>query len=81
MLKLCVLRENGYDCFLVAPMALKRYMGCTGKKSKDTKADMARAAYAKFHFVSSNDDIIDAYCLTRYLIANREGQRLTLVKL
>jgi hypothetical protein len=62
--------------FLVAPKAVKNFMG----KGTFEKNDMAFAAKRKYGFVHENDNIVDAFCLTRYLVANLEGQVLPLVK-
>jgi hypothetical protein len=52
-----------------------------GTSSKGTdKDDMFAAASRRFKFTNTNDNIVDAYCLARYLAANKEGQQLTLVR-
>jgi Holliday junction resolvasome RuvABC endonuclease subunit len=70
----------GVPAYLVSPLALKRFMGCAGKKAKGDKDAMFAAASQKFKFVSADDNIVDAYCLARYLAANKDGQSLPLVR-
>lgn len=75
-IKYITLTVFGFDLFLVSPKALKKFMG----SGNNEKEDMVHAAHMRFSFVHGNDNVIDAFCLTRYLIANLEGQLLTLVK-
>jgi hypothetical protein len=75
-IKYIALTIFGFDIYLVAPKALKKFMG----HGTHEKADMAHAAHMRFGFVSGNDNLVDAFCLTRYLVANLEGQSLTIVK-
>lgn len=80
VIKYLLLVTAGVDVFMIAPMSLKKFMGCSGKRTKKNKDDMFLAASRMFNFVSVNNNLVDAYCLARYLAANREGQRLTIVK-
>lgn len=80
MLKYVILQCN-ISLFMVSPMSLKKFMGCSDKKDKGNKDAMFIAASRKFGFVHTNNNIVDAYCLARYLAANREGQMLPLDKL
>jgi hypothetical protein len=80
MIKYTVLVDHSFNLFLVSPSALKKFMGCSSKKLSKDKNAMFEAASNKFKFVSSNDNIVDAYCLARYFIAQREGQRLPIIR-
>lgn len=79
MIKKLVLVDLGLDLYLVAPSSLKKFMGCSAKDKSD-KYYMLEAASRKFNFFHENDNIVDAYCLVRYLFANREGERLPIIK-
>lgn len=80
MVKKFLLVEFGVPVFLVSPAALKRFMDCADKKKRGDKDAMFEAAVRRFNFISTDNDIVDAYCLARYLVANRDGQRLTIVR-
>jgi len=75
--KYICLTYYGVETYLVAPTALKRFMGCADKKGD--KDAMGKAACSKFGFENTNNNIVDAFCLARYLVANKEGQLLSLV--
>jgi hypothetical protein len=75
-IKYIALTVFGCDVYLVAPKAVKKFMG----DGSFEKNDMAFAARTKFGFVSLNENVVDAFCLTRYLVANLEGKLLPLVK-
>lgn len=81
MIKHLVLVEFGLPVYLVSPTALKKFMDCADKTKRGDKDAMFDAAYRKFRFVSVDNDIVDAYCIARYLAANKEGRQLTLVYL
>ncbi|MET4190633.1 MULTISPECIES: crossover junction endodeoxyribonuclease RuvC [unclassified Bradyrhizobium] len=76
MIKYQALTTFGFDVFLVTPRSVKKLMG-SGKFEKN---DMALAAKQRYGFVHMNENVVDAFCLARYLVANQEGQLLTLVK-
>lgn len=65
----------GFPCYTVAPTSLKKFIH-TGKA---TKSEMGFYCQAKFGFYDDNDNIVDAYCLTRYYLANRAGKKLAIV--
>jgi hypothetical protein len=80
VIKYLVLTICGVDVFLVAPSAVKRFMDCADKKKRSDKDAMFEACSRRFNFTSVNNNLVDAYCLARYLAANREGQRLNIIK-
>jgi len=65
----------GVPVYLVAPNSLKAHVA----HGQATKEEMRTACFQKYGFYDENDNIVDAYCLTRYFIANRSGERLTLI--
>lgn len=64
----------GYVSFTVSPTSAKEFMG-NGKFDKD---DMKREAKRNFGFVHRNHNVVDAFIMARYLIANRDGRALPL---
>ncbi len=80
MIMFIALTVFGFDVYKVSPSALKKLMGVAKGAKKTDKADMGYAARQKFAFNHTNDNIVDAYCLAQYLVANLKGQRLTIVR-
>jgi hypothetical protein len=66
----------GFDVFGASPSAVKKFMG----HGKNTKEEMISLARQNFGFISDNHNVVDAFCLCRYLIANRANTSLTIKK-